>query len=126
MKTDNYFIGFLHSFFRIFQARIEEFELNGSAISGVISWGDEVQQFLWDIPENNNDIENSISLINYLIKNNLIKGDMITISKETLISILLKYGWELSKIENAINYVCSVRVAMINEGQVSDNFLIHF
>ncbi len=128
MNKNNYLLEFVSSFFRLFQANIERIRIDEKIISGVIHWeGEEVkQEFSWEVPENVHGITDTMELINYLIDNHLLNGDMINIEKQLLIKMLSSHGWDNQKINNSIDFLCSVRVAMIDDGLVTDHFLIHF
>jgi hypothetical protein len=127
MNNNNYLLEFISSFFRLFQANIEKIRIDEKIISGVIHWEEEVkQEFSWEVPENVHSITDTMELINYLIENHLLNGDMINIEKQLLIKTLSSQGWDNQKINNSIDFLCSVRVAMIDDGLVTDHFLIHF
>jgi hypothetical protein len=121
-------INFLNGFFKLFQAYINNIEFKNDHVIGKVIWNDsnEFQEFSYKISFNNFDYENAIQLINFLIDHKLIEGDKITISKIDLSNILKKNNWNLEKIHDSILFLCSVRIAMIDDGEISDYFLIHF
>jgi hypothetical protein len=121
-------INFLNVFFKLFQAYINNIEFKKDHVIGKVIWNDnnEFQEFSCKLSFNNFDYENAIQLINFLIDHKLIEGDKITISKIDLSNILKKNNWNLEKIHDSILFLCSVRIAMIDDGEISDYFLIHF
>lgn len=128
MERQEKHIEFIDSFFRFFQARIENFSVVGSKITGVVKWEKEdgEQLFSWLIPKNDESITVTKKLIDFLLENKLTHGDKILIEEEALKQVMKKKGWDLKDVEKAINFLCSVRVDMIDDGDTSDFFLIHF
>jgi hypothetical protein len=128
MERQEKYIEFIDSFFRFFQARIENFSVIGNKITGVVRWEKEngEQSFSWVIPEKDESIALTKKLIDFLLENNLTCGDKIVIDQEALKKVMKEKGWDLIDVEKAINFLCSVRVDMIDDGDTSDFFLIHF
>ncbi|NGX33505.1 MAG: hypothetical protein K1060chlam4_01575 [Candidatus Anoxychlamydiales bacterium] len=128
MKKKEFILDFINCYFRLFHAKIEDVNFKNNDIMGKIIWEDtnEFQDFLWNIPKVDINYKNVIELINYLIKNNLIDGDKIIISKDHLVNNLKKLRWDISKIHDVLFFLCSIRIAMIDEGKVTDYFFVHF
>jgi hypothetical protein len=119
---------FLNSFFHLFEANLKIVNISKDKVTGSVFWEDEDerQEFLWVIPQNNFNYQDVIELINFIVQNKLIEEDMINISRDTLISELKKAGWGLQKINSSLDFLCSIRVSMIDNGEITDHFLIHF
>lgn len=104
--------------------------LKNNKVSGVLTWedDDDVQEFMWNISSDINNYKNITVLTNFLVQNNLFEGDKINISKDILSSKLVSenIGWTTKTINETIDSLCSIRIAMIDEGETSDYFLIHF
>ena len=65
-------------------------------------------------------------LINYLSENSLVSIDKIIMSEDSLISRLKDIGWDSQKINTWIAYLCSINVPMVDNGERTDSFFIHF
>ena len=56
----------------------------------------------------------------------LINGDKIIVTEEDIKKILHKKKWSEETISNSINFLLNVRVNMIDNGEVTDSFFVHF
>jgi hypothetical protein len=121
-------INFLDSFFQLFNADIENIKTSETQFTGIAVWKneEEKQEFLWTIPKTEFNYEATIELINYLKQNRLMNGDMIGIARDLLIDRLRNIGWDFYKIEDSIKTLCSTRISMIDNGEITDCFLVHF
>jgi hypothetical protein len=121
-------INFLQSFFKLFRASIENVVIEGKSFTGIVKWENDegAQAFSWDIPEIIDGFDHTIELMDYLSANNLINIDKISISKDSLTSKLKGIGWTSLKINNSIDYLCSITVPMVDDGKRTDSFFIHF
>ncbi|OGN60787.1 MAG: hypothetical protein A3F40_04740 [Chlamydiae bacterium RIFCSPHIGHO2_12_FULL_27_8] len=128
MNKQKFMINFLNAFFRLFQAHINKIKFEKDHVIGSIIWNDtkELQEFSWIFSSDIYNYENTIQLIDFLIHHKLIEGDKIVISKIALINILKKFNWDLKKIEDSISFLCSIRIPMIDDAEISDYFFIHF
>ena len=128
MNKQELIINFLNAFFKLFQAHIVKITFDKNKTTGVIIWNDtnELQEFTWNIPRNNYNYKSITQLINYLIQKKLVEGDKIIIPKELLIKNLKKSHLNLNKIEDSLILLCSVRIAMVDNDEITDYFLIHF
>lgn len=119
---------FLKSFFFLFKARIVKYKIDCTKIIGTIGWVDEddKQDFCWNFDINNNDFSNSKLLNDYLNDNNLVNGDHIVISENSLLLKLIGAGWKEKDAQKSIEYLCSVEVKMLDEEEETDSFFIHF
>ena len=121
---------FLKTFLRLFNARIERYEITESEILGVVSWiGEEEdkQEFCWHLETwLDNDLLHEKSLCEYLITNELINGDLILLPEALLKSKLSKEGWTEEIAQQTINNLCQVEVKMVDDGIETDSFFLHF
>ena len=105
----------------LFNAKIKNRKIDEGIIKGMLIWDDgDEQEFLWNIPNNEFNYKKVSELLNYLIQNKLTKNDKIIISKKTLVDRLKKEGWNLGRINNTIDCLCSVRIAMIDQNITPD------
>lgn len=119
---------FLNSFFNLFEAKVEITKINNKSIYGVLNWEneDDIQDFKWS----NDFDDNSLSILkefcSFLLENQLTKGDKIIVSEEALKEKLICAGWSNDKATKAIDYLMSLEVKMIDDGEETDSFFIHF
>jgi hypothetical protein len=66
------------------------------------------------------------SLCEYLIKNNLIKGDRIIITESELQKRLIELGWDICEAQKNIDGLLSVEMKMVDDEEETDSFFIHF
>lgn len=127
------FIGYLFRFMMIFD--INRFQLrgvHGKTISAKVGWADdgspdydedeEVQDIEWDVQKFEN-MEDALILAEYLIDNRLISTDKIAITE---IEFRERLGWETQRYDDALKTLLSVRVDMVDNGERTDYFFIHF
>jgi hypothetical protein len=126
--NNNVINSFLGLYFKIFQAEIESIKIGESEVNGTVIWEEENerQDFSWAIEDNQTIVEKASELIAYMIKNSLTTGDKIKIEREALEELLVNQNWMKMDIDNSIDFICSIRIAMIDEGEIVDYFLMHF
>ncbi len=119
---------FLNSFFNLFKANIEEYRIVDKLISGRLGWKDEVdkQDFVLKIDFNMSYLISAKLLCDYLMKNKLIDGDKIVVSEHDLVLKLIKSGWSEVEARETINFLCSFDVKMLDDGEETDSFYVHF
>lgn len=119
---------FLASFFALFQAYIKEFRVEDNKVLGVIGWQDEEDEqcFSWLMNFKESVLLKIKLLCEFLIKNDLIQSDKIIISPSELKILLHSDGWNTNETEIIINKLCSVKIKMIDDGEETDSFFIHF
>jgi hypothetical protein len=85
-RVDNKILEILNSFFKLFDAKIADVEIEKKKVKGFLVWEDEEEQqeFSWSVPENILDFVYFTNLANYLLENKFIDGDKILVSKEFL------------------------------------------
>lgn len=117
----------LSSFFRLFHAHIEKCEIHDNRIIGTVGWeNEEDKQDFTLLTENTSNFSVLLSLCNYLHEHNYVKNDCIYITEAELIDRLSLAGWKKRKAKKAINYLCSFEVKMLDNGEETDSFFIHF
>lgn len=132
-NTSSKFITYLFRFMLIFDInRFKILSSSNNTIKVQIGWADdgsayydedeETQEIEWDIQTFEN-MEDALSLAEYLIDNKLLISDKISISKEVLKE---KIGWDSCKYDDAIDTLLSIRVDMIDDGKRTDYFFVHF
>ena len=121
-------IKLLELFFLLFEARVNIVEVKDDIIRGMAIWEaeEESQEFLWKIPRENMDIRSIGKLIKFIVDRNLNKGYCIIISEEELSSLLKKNKWEIKTIGESIRKLKEIKIHMIDEGEITDYFFIHF
>lgn len=124
---EKYVIRFLCSFFQLFHCYIKEIKLSDGKVEGIVCYEDfhDIQQFIWSF-NHNKSIENAIFLAETLWHKKLINGDKIIVTKEDIKKILHENKMSEDDISNSINFLLNVRVNMIDDGEVTDSFYIHF
>jgi len=120
---------FLKSFFRLHDAIIKENEYEKQVVIGHVFWLDDVedtQAFRWHIEVNENEVIKMRLLCDFLFDKNLVDGDRIIISEPELIENLKSAHWNIKNIKSAINALMSTEVKMLDDGEETDSFFIHF
>ncbi len=119
---------FLLSFFEIFNASIDKYKIEGKKVFGNIRWKDdnETLSFSWVIEMEESMLKKLKLLCEFLIKNNLMRGDRIIITESELEKRLLELGWDNDEAKNNINGLLSVEMKMVDEGEETDSFFVHF
>ncbi|MBR4452638.1 MAG: hypothetical protein IKS33_00095 [Bacteroidales bacterium] len=124
---EKYVARFLCSFFQLFQCYLLEIKISDGKVEGVVCYEDfhDIQQFIWNY-NHNNSIEDAIALAEILWQEKLINGDKIIVTEEDIKKILHEKKWSEETISNSINFLLNVRVNMIDNGEVTDSFFVHF
>lgn len=139
-SKDNLYIQLILSFFRLIgiKSELRVFKVNiidkyskNAKLNGSVLWDDdfiddEPQEFIWYIPTNNKYIHDSIALINYIIDNKLIDGDRIIITEVELRKQLIKQSWNEEKINEALAYLLNLDIKMLDNGEETSSFFVHF
>lgn len=126
-EMEKYLVRFLCSFFRVFGGYLEKIEINNDKIIGIISYEDESgkQSFIWKFPHSDF-IFDSIILLDYISDNKLIDGDRMILSKEDLFERLIQNGWKEDIVKGSIEFLHKVEIRMLDDGEETDSFFIHF
>jgi hypothetical protein len=109
---------------------------SNKTISARIGWGndgrsdydedEEVQEVVWDIQEFSA-MEDVLLITEFIRDNNLINNDKIIIDYDSLFEKFKnKHGWTLEKFSNALDFILSIKVDMVDESEKTDFFFVHF
>lgn len=121
-------ISFLQSFFKLFNAKIELHNIYKDKVYGKALWinENETQEFVYNENIDSKNLLEIKYLCDFIFKNFLIDGDKIKVSEIELIFKLMDEGWDEIRAKNAINKLCSIEVKMLDNGEETDSFFIHF
>lgn len=127
MRTEE-LIELLDLYLQIYNAKVYNYEIANNKIVGKLQWKDtkEFQEFSWLQSFKLNEILRIKILINYLIDNKLIKGDRIIKTEKDLKELLIQIGWNEDDINKMIEELLSIEIKMIDEGEETDSFFLHF
>ncbi|OQA89140.1 MAG: hypothetical protein BWY27_00875 [Bacteroidetes bacterium ADurb.Bin234] len=119
---------FLVSFFKIFNASLYEYRIENKKINGNIRWNDDdqTQEFSWVVELKKPTLKMLNFLCDYLFKNKLINGDKIIISQNELLNNLIELGWDFNYAKRIVNKLLSIEITMVDEGEETDSFFVHF
>lgn len=126
-KDDPKFIvRFLCSFFSVFHAYIIDVQVRKNRVEGIVMYADnDIQQFVWHYSDLSR-IEKSFQILDILLEGKWINNDKIVISRQMLAGHLDCLGWNKKDISETINSLLSFRVNMVDDGEETDSFFIHF
>ena len=121
-------IRFLSSFFSLFKAKIEEYSIVNQKVFGTISWANEEdrQDFVFNVDINDLIIGKVKLLCDFLLEKSLVDGDKIIVSENDLLEMLKKEEWDNVDAEETVNALCSLGIKMIDDGEETDSFFLHF
>lgn len=133
MESGNLHVDRLQRFMNIFGInRFKIISADSKTIRAQIGWPDDgsddydeaekVQNILWHIQDDES-IEDALILGEFIRNNNLISIDKIIVDYELLQS---KINWESKKFDKALNILLAIKVSMIDDGEETDIFFIHF
>ena len=119
---------FLTAFFSLFRAYVKEYSFKSNKVLGIVSWQDDEdeQPFSWLIDFDEYTLLKIKLLCEFLIQHNFIQGDRIIISPSKLKTLLHNNGWDESEAEKIINALCLVKIRMLDDGEETDSFFVHF
>jgi len=119
---------FIRSFFRLFQAHLEDYKILDKSILGIVGWKNEEdkQSFIYTNDYDPLLLTKSKYLCDYLNAQNLINGDQIIILETELIQRLNLNGWSEIDAMEAINFLCQFDIKMIDNSEETDSFFVHF
>lgn len=121
-------IDFLKAFFNLFKAGIEDYKIVEKKVFGIVGWLNEEdkQNFVLNIDFDISSLTKAKLLCDFLFENNLINGDAMIVSENDLILKLIDNEWIENDAKESINFLCSFDVKMLDEGEETDSFYIHF
>lgn len=121
-------IKFLKSFFNLFKAKIEDYKIVDEKVVGIVGWinEDEKQDFVFKENFEETLLSKLKLLCDFIVKNKLNEADRIIVSENELIQKLKKEKWSEVDARNAIDCLCKLEVNMVDEGEETDSFFVHF
>ena len=120
---------FLDTFFLLFKAKILSIEeVKKDDIYGSLYWeGEEdTQDFRWVNFFNEEALSELKKICEFILKHDLNDNDRILISEEKLKEKLIASGWSSETAARSIRYLMIISIKMIDEGEETDSFFIHF
>lgn len=119
---------FLSSFFAVLNAKIVECSIEENKVKGIVGWNEEdnTQSFSWVILYDEFDLSAMTQLCVFLTQQKLVRGDKILISPFELNTLLCRNGWDKAAADMTIEKICSIDIKMIDDGEETDSFFIHF
>ena len=128
MEKSDLIYDVLSSFFGLFHAYIDEYELRGKKVAGKIGCEDEAekQDFSWTIELESSILVNIVILCNYLKSKKFVVGDKIIVDERELKEKLSELGWNHSEAQENIDHLCSIEMKMVDSGEETDSFFLHF
>ena len=119
---------FLNSFFNLFEAKVEITKINNKLIYGMLNWEneDDKQDFKWSNVFDDKAVSILKDFCDFLLESQLTKGDKIIVTEDVLKEKLTGAGWSNDKAKKGIDYLMSLEVKMVDEGEETDSFFIHF
>ena len=133
MHLKSFTIVCLFRFMRLFGASLFSLlSATDSQISAVVAWADDcrkgfpdyddMQEILWHIPQMHY-IDDALRLGELMYDNGWILSDRITVSKSTLQD---EIKWENEKLCKALEALLALKVSMVDDGEETDAFFLHF
>jgi hypothetical protein len=107
---------------------MSKYNIYGKKVLGNIEWKDdnETQDFSWIVELEESALNKLKLLCEFLIDYNLTIGDKIIISESELQKRLIGLGWDISESQKNIDNLLSVEIKMVDDGEETDSFFIHF
>lgn len=119
-------IRFLHSFFDIYHACIIEIQGLKDKVQGKVMYTDgEIQEFVWHYSDLNQ-VPTATQLLDILKEKKWLHKDKVIISKCDMIKYLKHINWNNDDINNTILFLFSLRISLVDNGEETDSFFIHF
>ena len=119
---------FLDSFFNLFEAKVRITQFKEEQFSGMLKWenDDDTQDFKWYNIFSNEALVILKELCDLIKKYKLNDNDTIIITERELRSKLTSFNWDNNKIEKGIDALISISIKMVDDGEETDSFFLHF
>jgi len=119
---------FLDSFFNLFEAKVRITQFKEEQFSGMLKWenDDVTQDFKWYNIFSNEALVILKELCDLIKKYKLNDNDTIIITERELRSKLTSFNWDNNKIEKGIDALISISIKMVDDGEETDSFFMHF
>ncbi len=126
--TDKGYIKFLESYFSLFEAIINTYSFVNDLVIGSILWLDnsDIQEFKWEKVISEKDALSLSEICSFIKNNHYSLNDRIIITEEQLLEELLKSKWKKKEAKTLINLLLDIEVKMIDDGEETDSFFLHF
>lgn len=125
--VEKYAVRFLCSYFNLYSAYLYKVEIGEDGISGIIryEYDEQIQEFFWIFAMDKR-IKNAIEFLDFVNKQQLNQGEIITKNKDEIKQLLKNQGWHENKIIETLDYILNLNIQLIEEGYVTGSFRIHF
>ncbi len=124
---------FLELFFLLLGETIISYGKFETFVIGIVSGIDEDienlsehQNFIWQIRNSSQELTDMLALCEYMNSQRLVQGDKISISESELVENLLSKNWKNETIKESLEYLLSLDIRMVDDGEETDSFFIHF
>ena len=119
---------FLDSFFNLFEAKVMITQFKEEQFSGMLKLenDDDTQDFKWYNIFSNEALVILKELCDLIKKYKLNDNDTIIITERELRSKLTSFNWDNNKIEKGIDALISISIKMVDDGEETDSFFLHF
>ncbi len=112
--------------------RFQILEAADEKVRAVVGWPDEgqpnydaeeeTQEVCWDV-QNLPCIDDALLLLELAYKNEKFDSDKFLLTKEELRELS---GWDLGRFENALRDLLLIKVDMVDDGEKTDSYFVHF
>lgn len=126
---DKIYIKFLKNFFLLYDAHIESYSVIDKTIFGNVGWLGEVdkQEFKWEITINEKEALSLAEICFFIKSKKYNHNDKIIITEEQLSEELVKkYNWGKENVKILIELLLDVEIKMIDKGEETDSFFLHY
>jgi hypothetical protein len=112
--------------------RIEYWDEKPTHVAGLVRYDlndpEEIQQFRWNVAESEVPSEKAYRIIEVIFAEKLLDIDKIKVDSDELFARFLRRFGESNRDEynRALEELLSVKVPMVDEGQETDYYFIHF
>lgn len=133
MMKNNIIRTFLDVFFLMLKEHIISFGQIDNKVFGIVTgiesdidefW--QHQNFYWQIDKNEQELSDLILLCHFINENRLIDGDKILVPEDDLLERISELGWDDDKGKKVVDDLLSIEVKMIDDGEETDSFFVHF
>jgi len=120
---------FLEEFLKLYSVKfVTNINIKNDLISGTAVYDpnnkEEKQDFCWHISDQSVPSRNALEIIKIITENNWCEIDKIIVTKDEL---FLKTGWESrEKFNKSLAEIFNVEIRMVDDGEETDSFFIHF
>ena len=122
-------IQFLTSFFNLFEAKVFITKMDHkNDIYGKVFWeeDDDEQDFRWCNYFNDEALVILKDICDFIVEQKLNDNDKILVEEKTLKKKLIQASWSSDKAEKGIECLMLINIRMIDEGEETDSFFLHF